>query len=214
MRSCSTRGRLWATGSLLASLLALAAGACTQVQVEETQAIFNNATCKSDSGGGNNTGGGNNAGGQATGMMDTYIVQIFELNEGESTDQSSCDTCLADRSNCFVERASCVCGDPVAVTPAVLPQMLQNVRVALPAKYNSLYCLRVMAVERMAAAESTQCECDSAWEVKERVRLCSLSKPYAASVLPVTLDVQCTSNRSFSTCLGGAPVASVDGGGV
>ena len=216
MRSCFTRGRRWARFGLLASFAALVAGgSCTQVQVEETQAIFANSTCRSDNAGGGNPGGGNNNnnGGGATqslpaGQMDTYIVQIFELNDGESTAQSSCDTCLATRSNCFFETASCVCGAPVDVSPAVLPQVLQDVRVPVPAKYNSLYCLRVMAVQRAADSQPEQCQCDSAWEAPSKVRLCSLSKPYAASSFPVSLTVQCPDNRSFSTCLGQTPPAN------
>ena len=199
MWSFFTKPHAWLTLLLLA---AVAGGGCTQVQIEETKAAFNNLACQSDNGGGNNTGGGGSQQPPAAtmGTMDTYVVQIFELYDGQSTAQSECETCLADRSNCFFEKAACVCGDPVATSPARLPEKLQDLRIPVPAKYGSLYCMQVLAVQR--TSESEQCQCDSAWWAPPQVRLCALSRPYAASSFPVALDVQCTSNRAFSTCLG------------
>jgi hypothetical protein len=78
--------------------------------------------------------------------------------------------------------------------------MIRGLHVGLPANYGSLYCTRVMAVQR--SSESEQCACDPSWETPDKVRLCSVSTPYAASSLPVALEVECTSNRAFSTCLG------------
>jgi hypothetical protein len=186
------------------ALALTAVGACTQVQVEDTRVSFLNTTCQAD----------RNSGGQAQGsagpsqtqasdaIMDTYIVQIFELNDPSSPSPGDCDTCVASRSNCFLEKESCVCGGPIAVSPAGMEEMLKGLRVGLPANYGSVYCTRVMAVQRFSEPE--QCACDPNWETPDKVRLCSVSAPYAASSLPVGLQVQCTNNHDFSTCLGQA----------
>ncbi len=77
--------------------------------------------------------------------------------------------------------------------------MLKGVQIGLPATFNSFYCLRVMAVER--TSESENCECDSSWEQPVRVRLCSLSTPYDASPLQITMNVCGPSTDAFSTCV-------------
>jgi hypothetical protein len=213
MKLCFHEGRAMTTpgplavmrvlvGVLVAVLLATLVGStgCTEVRVQETAVDFRNSLCRSDSGGGMNSGGGGGGQSMPTGLMDTYIVQIYELYDSGDTSQAACDTCLASRSNCFFEKESCVCGDLVSVSPARLPEMLSGVRVPVAANYGSLYCLRILAVERSSQPE--QCSCDSNWETASRVRLCSASAPYAAGPVPVELDVQCSSNRSFSTCLG------------
>jgi len=197
--------RLVLTTALL--LAAVGLGACTEVQVQQTQVqLDTSAVCGSNNNGG---AGFNNGGNQqpqmSSAVMDTYIVQVFELYDPANVTPNSCDQCLAQRQNpaanqvCFLERETCICGDQTPVSPDTLPGELQNLRVGLPANYNSLYCLRIMAVQRTTQAEE-QCQCDSSWETTERTRLCAISNPYAASAAPVPMTVQCSGNQKFAAC--------------
>lgn len=196
--------------SALTTALLLAAvgiGACTEVQVQETRVLLNtSATCGSNNSG---NGGFNNGGNQqppmSSAVMDTYIVQVFELYDPATATTNTCDDCLARRKDptaaqlCFLERETCICGDQTSVSPNTLPGELQNLRVGLPANYKSLYCLRIMAVQRTSQAEE-QCQCDSSWETTERTRLCAISNPYAAGPAPVSMTVQCSGNQKFAAC--------------
>lgn len=188
-------------------------GACTEVQVEETKVELDTTACSSGAGGngngnGNNRGNGQTGGGQSqqpnmstSAVMDTYVVQIFELNDPDNTSAPNardCGECIATRNNCFFEKETCVCGDPTAVSADKLPGMLQNVRMSIPANYGSIYCMRIMAVERTSQPE--QCQCDSAWETPDRVRLCAVSTAYAAGPLPVPMSVLCAPSSSFDAC--------------
>jgi hypothetical protein len=56
-----------------------------------------------------------------------------------------------------------------------------------------------MAVER--TSDSDNCECDATWEQRDRVRLCSLSAPYAASPIAITMNVCEADTNLFSTCV-------------
>jgi len=209
MSSFSTRPSAHRRALITALLLgAVGLGACTEVQVQETRVMLDtSASCGSTNN--NGSGGFNNGGNQQPQMsgavMDTYIVQVFELYDPASAGAATCDECLARRQNpaadqvCFLARETCICGDQTPVSPHTLPGQLQNLRVGLPANYKSLYCLRIMAVQRTTQAEE-QCQCDASWETVERTRLCAISQPYAASPAPVTMSVQCADNRSFAAC--------------
>ena len=186
----------------VALLVVAAASACTQIQVEETHVKWQAAdSCEPASDGGRG-GGGQNPQLQSGAVMDTYIVEIFELTNPEGFVPNDCETCLATRENCFIEEASCVCGDQVPVSLDHLHHVLAGVRVGLPVNHISLYCLRVMAVQRTSESES--CACDADWQRPERIRLCALSDAYAASPLPpIDMQVQCDANdRLFQTCVG------------
>jgi hypothetical protein len=214
MSSSSSRHRAalsrFALGAVAALAIAWGATSCTEVRVEETMVSWMTPAC----GASNNGGGRNNGGGGSTqptqpapstnAVMDTYMVQIFELYKTPAlAGGTECETCIATRQNCFIERSSCVCGGATAVDSAHMQEMLKGVRVGLPSSYQSQYCLRVMAVERTSQADSASCECDATWEQADRVRLCALSVPYAASSVPIRMDVQCSANTDkFSTCLG------------
>jgi len=206
-RASSTRKRrgvaaLCAVASSL-SLLTLGAGSCTQVQVEDVHVTWEAAqACEPASDGGRSGGGPAPSQLQSGAVMDTYIVEIFELTHPETATINDCQTCLATRENCFIEEASCVCGAQVPVSLDHLHQMLGGVRVGLPAKHASLYCLRVMAVQR--SSESESCACDPDWQKPERIRLCALSRPYAASPLPpIEMKVQCdATDTQFMACVG------------
>lgn len=189
---------------------AVGLGACTEVQVQETRVLLDtSATCGSTN---NNGGGGFNNGSNqqpqmSSAVMDTYIVQVFELYDPANAGANACDECLAARQNpaapqvCFLERETCICGDQTPVSPATLPGALKNLRVSLPANYNSLYCMRILAVQRTSQTEEQQCQCDdAAWETVDRTRLCAISKPYSASAAPVPMSVQCADNRTFASC--------------
>ena len=188
----------------VAFLIAAGGASCTQVQVEQTQVTWEaEASCQSGADGGRSgplqsqpRNGGNAS------MMDTYIVEIFELLSPTTAIGDDCKTCLATSQNCFRETASCVCGSQVPVSVDGLQQMLAGVQIGLPSKTPSLYCLRVMAVQR--TADSENCECDPAWEKPERIRLCALSRPYAATpVPPIEMKLQCdASNAEFLACVG------------
>ena len=188
------------------ALLVAAGGACTDVHVEQVEVTWEvEASCQSPDGGTGGRGGQSSSqprgnGGSET--MDTYIVEIFELLSPTTAIGDDCKTCLATHQNCFPEKTSCVCGDQVPVSTAGLQEMLGGVQVGLPTKTPSLYCLRVMAVER--TADSENCECDPAWEKPERIRLCALSRPYAATpVPPIEMKLQCdASNAEYLACVG------------
>lgn len=196
----------------LPTLLTLAMfglGACTEVQVEETKVELDTTSCSSGAGGGggnNNNRNGQNGGGNQSqpnmsAVMDTYIVQIFELNDPgnlSAPNAQDCGACIASRSNCFFEKETCVCGDPTSVSADKLPGMLQDVRLSIPANYGSIYCMRIMAVQRTSQPE--QCQCDSSWETPDRVRLCAVSEAYAAGPLPVQMPVLCAPSSSFDAC--------------
>jgi hypothetical protein len=197
------------SSALTTALLVAAAGigACTEVQIQETRVLLDTGTnCGSNN---NGTGGFNSGGNQqpqmSSAVMDTYIVQVFELYDPANATTNTCDDCLARRQDpaaaqlCFLEHETCVCGDQTSVSPAALPGELQNLRVGLPANYKSLYCLRIMAVQRTSQAEE-QCQCDSSWETTERTRLCAVSKPYSAGPAPVSMTVQCSGNQKFAAC--------------
>jgi hypothetical protein len=186
-------------------LAAVGIGACTEVQVQETRVLLDtSATCGSNNGSGGFNNGGNQQPQMSSAVMDTYIVQVFELYDPTNA-TTTCDDCLARRQDptaaqlCFLERETCICGDQTSVSPDKLPGELANLRVGLPANYNSLYCLRIMAVQRTSQAEE-QCQCDSSWETTERTRLCAVSIPYAASAAPVPMTVQCSGNQKFAAC--------------
>jgi hypothetical protein len=184
------------------SWLVAAAVSCTQVQVEETPVKWEAGQfCQGAADGGRNS---TSPGGQlqSSAVMDTYVVEIFELTHPELATDKDCEICLATRENCFIEDASCVCGGQVPVSLDSLHQMLGGVHVGLPAKHSSLYCLRVMAVERTSQSES--CACDPDWQKPERIRLCALSTPYAASPVPhIEMEVQCDATKDpFKTCVG------------
>jgi len=212
------RALITMTGLLVA---VVGLGACTEVQVQETRVLLDtSASCGSNN---NNGSGGSNSGGNqqpqmSSAVMDTYIVQVFELYDPANAGADACDECLAQRQNpaanqvCFLERETCICGDQTPVLPATLPGQLQNLRVSLPANYNSLYCMRIMAVERTSQAEEQQCQCDSSWETVSRTRLCAISNPYSASAAPVPMSVQCADNRAFAACAAEAitPTASTN----
>jgi hypothetical protein len=186
-------------------LAAVGLGACTEVQVEETRVMLDTTLCSSNNNGGNNNGGNGSGNGgnqqpqQPSAIIDTYIVQVFELYNPENPASTDCTDCLASHVNCFLETETCVCGDQTPVSPDALPHMLENVRLSIPANYGSLYCMRIMAVERTSQAEE-QCECDSSWETTQRTRLCAVSTPYAAGPLPVQMPVQCSDTRGFAAC--------------
>lgn len=202
-RRASPRERRGPAPLWLAAWFVAGAGSCTQIQVEETHVKWEAAqSCQQGSDGGLNGGSQNPRQLQSGAVMDTYIVEIFELTHPESFVPSDCETCLATRENCFVEESSCVCGDQVPVSVDHLHDMLAGVRVGLPVNHISLYCLRVMAVQR--SSESESCACDADWQKPERIRLCALSRPYAASPLPpIDMQVQCDANDLlFRTCVG------------
>lgn len=196
------------TIALLATAVGL--GACTEVQVQQTRVMLDTSTSCGANNNNNGSGGFNNGGNQppqmSTAVMDTYIVQVFELYDPENAGTNACDVCLADRQNlsgpqaCFLERETCVCGDQTPVSPAALPGQLQNLHVSLTANYNTLYCVRILAVQRTSQAEEGQCQCDPGWESVARTRLCAVSKPYSASALPVPISVQCEDNKGFAAC--------------
>lgn len=200
------------SSTLMTALLlaAVGIGACTEVQVQETRVLLDtSATCGSNNN--NNGSGGFNDGGNqqpqmSSAVMDTYIVQVFELYDPATASINTCDDCLARRQDptaaqlCFLERETCICGEQTSVSPDTLPGELANLRVGLPANYKSLYCLRIMAVQRTSQAEE-QCQCDSSWETTERTRLCAISKPpYSASPAPVSMTVQCAGSQKFAAC--------------
>jgi hypothetical protein len=201
MRSHSRLAELHglATGwALLVALSALAS--CTQIEVEETKVNVTTPQCANRSG---SSGGSSQS---TSPMMDTYILQFFELNDPNSTQQSDCDACLSSRTNCHLETAECICKDKIPVAGADLSVLLKGLRVNVPAKYGSLYCLRIEAVERTSELDGNeQCACDSDWQAATAVRLCGASAPYAASSLPVNLEMQCSTARTYSTCLGDPP---------
>ncbi len=195
--SFTKRGGVLTTALLLA---AVGLGACTEVQVEETRVTLDTAQCNSNNnGGGNNGGGGNQQPPMSSAVMDTYIVQVFELYSSKNPTANDCNDCLANHVNCFLENETCICGDQTPVSPDTLPGMLENLRLSIPANYGSLYCMRIMAVQRTSQAEE-QCQCDASWETTERTRLCAVSTPYAAGPLPVQMPVQCPANRGFAAC--------------
>ena len=151
---------------------------------------------------GNNNGSGNGGNQQPsqTNVMDTYIVQIFELYHPETATPNDCNDCLASRQNCFLENETCLCGDQTPVSADTLQSTLENFRLSIPATYGSLYCMRIMAVQRTSQAEE-QCACDPSWEASARVRLCAVSStPYAAGPLQVQMPVQCSDSRLFAAC--------------
>ena len=211
MSSVFTRmGSAKKCSALMTALLltAVGVGACTEVQVQETRVLLDtSATCGLNNN--NGSGGFNNGGNQqpqmSSAVMDTYIVQVFELYDPANATTHTCDDCLARRQDpsaaqlCFLERETCICGQQTSVSPGTLPGELANLRVGLPANYKSLYCLRIMAVQRTSQAEE-QCQCDSSWETTERTRLCAISKPYSAGPAPVSMTVQCSSNPEFAGC--------------
>ena len=186
-----------ATALLLA---AFALGACTEVKVQETRVLLDTSSAKC----GNNGGGFNNGGNQqpqtSSTVMDTYIVQVFELYDPLNAGASACNDCLAQHMNCFLETETCICGDETPVAPTALPGMLSNLRMSLPDTYGSLYCMRIMAVQRTSPADGQQCQCDSSWETPERTRLCAVSTPYAAGPAPVPMSVMCGGNQEFAAC--------------
>ncbi len=189
--------------TLLAVLAGAAVGltACTDVQVEETRVDFLTKACGSGNGGGGQQQPASSS--SANAVMDTYIVQIFELNDPMSLSPNDCDVCLAEGRNCHPEadRGICVCGAPTAVSADKLPTMLQGVRLSVADNYGSLYCMRVMAVQRTTQLEASgQCACELGWSNPDNVRLCAVSTPYAASSLPIEMSVQCGGDRTFSAC--------------
>jgi hypothetical protein len=192
---------LWALVWLIAS--GMGAVSCAKIQVEETPVAWEAAaSCQSEAdAGGASSSGRPQTSAPAVAMMDTYVVEIFELTD-PNADDSACEVCLATRENCFIEDSSCMCGSQVPVSLSSLHQMLGGVHVGLPGKHTSLYCLRVMAVERTSQSES--CACDPAWQSPERIRLCALSTPYAASPVPhIEMEVQCdAAQRNFKACVG------------
>jgi len=206
--SSRRRAAIAPLGSPLAAIALAMASACTQVHVQDTVVAWNTPVCGSNGNNGGRNGGGAPAQPPApttSGVMDTYMVQIFELYDTVAgADSQACEACIAHRTNCFIERSTCVCGDATSVDSGHMQEMLKGVRIDLPAAtYSSLYCMRVMAVERTSPADSVSCECDATWEQPPQVRLCALSNPYAASPLPIEMDVQCSANTDkFSTCLG------------
>jgi hypothetical protein len=196
-KRCARAGAL-----LLAAAVGL--GACTEVQVEETRVVLDETTCSSSSAGTGGNNGGNGPGNQQPqsngAVMDTAVVQIFELHHPESATPDDCNTCVASRQNCFLESETCVCGPQTSVSVGTLPMMVENLHLSIPANYGSLYCMRIMAVQRTSQAEE-QCACDPSWEAPSRVRLCAVSStPYAAGPLPVQMPVQCSDNQKFAAC--------------
>jgi hypothetical protein len=191
------------TGAMLMAAAAWGVSAgCTQIRTEETSVEFVRSrdapSCLSTTSSGH---------GPAR-SMDTYVVQVFELTDQANQQQSACDNCLATGAGCFLEKTNCFCGGPTAPDPALLPGELTGMRVQVH-DYESLYCTRVLAVDRSALGESTtrSCTCQDAWTtpafLTEKARLCALSSPYATSPLRVELPVQCpVDGRSFSTCIG------------
>lgn len=187
----------------VALLIAAGGASCTEIHVEQTQVTWEaESSCQSEADGGRSVQPQPRGGNATSSMMDTYIVEIFELLSPTTSTADDCKTCLATHQNCFPEETSCVCGGQVPVSVDGLQQMLGGVQVRLPSKTPSLYCLRVMAVER--TADSENCECDPAWEKPERIRLCALSRPYAATpVPPIEMKLQCdASNAEFLACVG------------
>jgi hypothetical protein len=192
--------------TLLAVLAGAAVGltACTEVRVEETRVDFLTNACSSGNGNGSTGGGQQQPASNSSAIMDTYIVQIFELNNPQSTSPNDCDDCLATGKNCHTEaddKGICICGGSTAVSADKLPTMLQGVRLSVPDNYGSLYCMRVMAVQRAVQSEASgECPCDLSWSSNpDNVRLCAVSEPYAASSLPIKMPVQCVGDR-FSAC--------------
>jgi hypothetical protein len=141
-------------------------------------------------------------------MMDTYVVQILEINNINVMykDGSDCPRCVATGENCHVEDQDCYCGGPAPPSPTELSAIMSGFHVG-ELDYGHIYCLQVLAVDRSSVtpAPAAECACDPSWTtptfLTNYARLCALSDPYA-SPLPVSLAVQCRSDRTFAQCLG------------
>jgi len=126
MSSVFTRmGSAKKSSALMTALLltAVGVGACTEVQVQETRVLLDTSSAKC---GNNGSGGGFNNGGNqqpqtTSAVMDTYIVQVFELYDPLNAGTNACNDCLAQHMNCFLETETCICGDEASVSPAALP---------------------------------------------------------------------------------------------
>jgi hypothetical protein len=189
-------------------MLAASGGGCAQIKVEETHAEFvrssTNQVC------GSAIIGTAPSWNEQPLPMDTYVVQIFELTDTTALaqDESDCQRCLTTQTGCFLEQESCFCGSAVTPSPTELSTALTGMQLDI-SDYESLYCTRVLAVDRTAVgdAPSAACKCDPTWEAPSflsgNARLCAISAPRAPGPLDIRLDVQCPSDgRSFSACLG------------
>jgi hypothetical protein len=192
------------------ALLLLAGGAgCDQVVTEQTNIKF----LRSPGGAPSCTGAGGTSAGRAPtatapAVMDTYIVQVFELTDLTDQSQAACDTCFASGSNCFLEKTTCFCGGPTPADWTLLPQELSGMRVQV-SDYESAYCTRLLAVDRASQidAPTAACQCQDSWSrpaaLQGNARLCAASSPYAISPLDVYFPVQCPADgQAFSICLG------------
>jgi hypothetical protein len=142
-------------------------------------------------------------GGAPPGNMDTYVVQLYEVEDATAIAPTAaeCLRCIASPALCALEAESCRCGTPTPTSVEDLHKELTGTRLGgIDSGY--AYCMRVIALERGdradAGAESA-CACDPGWTaalfLAQRGRLCGVSAPRGAGPLPFQLDVRCPGDR-------------------
>jgi len=187
----------------VALLAALAgSGACQRVKIEETDVEITRDSsdlCVQNGRGGS---GGNSM------NMDTYVIQVFEINDPTNAPYDACDRCAATGEGCHEGRQICMCGGQIEATPKQLRTNLSGTKLG-SLDYEDLYCLRVVAINRMSLSGDppAECPCQPDWlmpgNAPDNARLCAVSSAYSAGPLRVSLPVRCPNDgRPFYDCIG------------
>jgi hypothetical protein len=152
--------------------------------------------------------------GSDPGMMDSYMVEIWEYNDNasslseggilaSSSNTSECQRCIASSDVCHLERQRiCRCGPRMHVDPAQLGPSLAGLRVeGIDANY--AYCLRAIAIDSGSLGSSappapdadTDCDCDDEWSMTpflmDSARLCAMSERAAAGPVGFEMYITC-----------------------
>jgi hypothetical protein len=195
-------GAVLAAGLLFAVLAT--GGACTRVQVEETNVEFTRSSGSISCG----PSGWGGASGTDGPYMDTYVIQIFELLDVAGATRDACERCVATGEGCKESRETCLCGGRTTANPAQLRMNLSGTHLG-SLDYEDLYCLRVVAIDRSSldGDPPASCDCAANWLmpalIPDNARLCAVSPPYSAGPLDVQLEVRCPNDgRAFADCIG------------
>jgi hypothetical protein len=190
--------------AVVGAILALTGGACRGQPSDDTMVDVLRTTSALCAGPGQTD--------LSTTPMDTYAIElysvnlaVFPVNVGEAS-ISQCETCVANAGRdatdpCIPEKMICICSAPLTPSRNNLAAMLKGTR--LPGLDSTdIYCMRVLAIERGAAASAPteSCDCNPAWTTPDALastaRLCALSVPRPVGPVDIELEVRCPSDDS------------------
>jgi hypothetical protein len=157
-----------------------------------------------------------NCNAQTTNEMDSYVVQIIDVEPQFMTGAGTfadCERCLIEPGACVIEHQQvCACSGHVEATSDTLSNTLYGVQFG-GLDTTDVYCMRVIALDtgRSGTGPATTCPCQTSYtDGTYPVAMCAIGNPLSLGALQmrmdINLDVHCPTD---GTATGGTPATGV-----